>query len=68
MWAPALSGSSAMAFCAAVNAPAVSLIRISHWESWIQRTAVLGSSLMASRSWAMACGIRPARDSICAIT
>jgi hypothetical protein len=29
---------------------------------------VLGSSLIASRSWAMACGMRPARDSICAIT
>ncbi len=68
MWALALSGSSATAFCAAVKAPAVSLIRISHWESWIQSTAVLGSYLMVSRSWAMACDIRPARASIWAIT
>ncbi len=45
MWALALLGSSAMAFCAAVKAPAVSLIRISHWESWIQRTAVFGIEL-----------------------
>ncbi len=68
MYALALPGSSAMAFCAAVNAPGTSLMRVSHCESWIQRAAVSGSVLMASRSWAMAWGRRPARASIWAIT
>jgi hypothetical protein len=36
-----------MAFWTAVKAPAKSLTRISHWESWIQSSAVSGSCLMA---------------------
>ena len=67
MYALALSGSSAIAFCAAVNAPVTSFWRTSHWESWIQRTPESGSVLIASRSWAMAWGRRPARASIWAI-
>ena len=47
MYALALSGSSAIAFWAAVNAPGTSFRRTSHCESWIQRTPESGSVLIA---------------------